>query len=148
MLRLGIALLMCLDLSNVAFAQSATDASLQNTLFGLSRQFMTNWQKHDAVALAASLAPEFVYVGPHGPTSRDVVTRDLVMHCALASYSFGQPRMLTTAPDSAVLIYSIHQDLTCFGQPDSPDVVNTDTFVRRGGKWLFLMTTSTPLAAK
>jgi hypothetical protein len=130
-----------------AAAAQATDAPLKATLFSLSERFMTDWQRHDTAALAASFAPEFLYVGPHGPIPRQGVINDLGTHCTLTSYKLGEPKMIQTSPESAVLVYTIHQDLTCFGQPDSPDVLNTDTFVKRGGKWLFVMTTSTPLAS-
>ena len=76
---------------------------------------------------------------------REAVVRDLSTHCELRSFKLGEPKLLRTGENAAVLIYTIHQDLTCFGHQDVPDVVNTDTFVRRGGKWLFTMTTSTPL---
>ena len=121
-------------------------SGLQNTLFGLANDFMTNWQKHDYAAMAAPLAPEFVYVGPQGVALREAVVQDLSTHCDLKSFTLGQPRLLRTGEDAAVLIYTVHGDLTCFGHPGEPDSVNSDTFVRRGGKWLFAMTTSTPLA--
>ena len=121
-------------------------SGLQSTLFVLVNEFMTNWQKHNFRAMAAPLAPEFVYVGPQGVTSREAVVQDLTTHCDMKSYSLGEPKMVRTGEDAAALIYTIHQDLTCFGYPEAADVVNSDTFVRRGGKWMFAMTTSTPLA--
>ena len=121
-------------------------SGLQSTLFVLVNEFMTNWQKHDFAAMAAPLAPEFVYVSPQGVTLREAVVQDLSTHCDLKSYSLGEPKMVRTGEDAAVLIYTIHQDLTCFGHPEATDVVNSDTFVRRGGGWMFAMTTSTPLA--
>jgi hypothetical protein len=142
----ALCLLALTAVSIPAAPAQTSDPSLKGTLFALSEKFMTDWQKHDTAALAASFAPEFVYVGPHGPIPRQGVINDLGTHCTLASYKLGEPQMLQTSAESAVLIYSIHQDLTCFGQPDVPDVLNTDTFVKRGGRWLFAMTTSTPLA--
>ena len=135
-------------LVGLAQAPSASDKRLKATLVPLLDKFMADWQKHDAAALLTSLAPEFVYVGPHGPVPRERVVLDLTTHCTLASYKLGEPRILQTSAESAVLIYTIHQDLTCFGRPDVSEVVNTDTLMKRGGKWLFVMTTSTPLAAR
>ena len=112
---------------------SPPPSGLQSTLFGLATDFMSNWQKHDSTALAASLAPEFVYVGPQGVAPREGVVQDLSTHCDLKSFTLGEPKLLRTGEDAAVL-------------PDAPDYVNSDTFVRRGGKWLFAMTTATPLA--
>jgi hypothetical protein len=45
--------------------------------------------------------------------------------------------------ESAALVYKIHQSASCAGHPDPPTVLNTDTLVRRKGKWVFLLTTST-----
>ena len=125
--------------------QANKDSSLQRDLLAISNQFMVDWQKHDTAALGALMAPEFMYVASHGPVPRAGVVDGLMNHCTLASYKIGEPQMLQAGADSAVLIYSIHQDLTCFRQPESPDVQNTDTFVRRDGRWLLVMTTSTPL---
>ena len=137
--------LFALVMTRASGQAGADQSSLRKTLFALSDKFMVEWQKHDMAGLGALLAPEFVYVGPHGTMPRAVVLSDLGTHCTLASYKFGEPQMIETSPDSAALIYTIHQDVTCFGQPVEPEVVNTDTFVKRGGKWLFVMTTSTPL---
>ena len=125
---------------------SPPPSGLQSTLFGLANEFMSSWQKHDYTAMAAPLAPEFVYVGPQGVAPREAVMQDLSTHCDLKSFTLGEPKLLRTGEDAAVLIYTVHQDLTCFGHPDAPDAVNSDTFVRRDGKWMFAMTTSTPLA--
>ncbi len=88
----------------------------------------------------------FLYVSPGGVGTRESVLRDLGGSCRLASYTLGDPRLLRTGVDAAVLIYTIHQEVTCFGHPSVPDVLNTDTFVRRDGQWLFAMTTTADVA--
>jgi hypothetical protein len=134
-----------LAVSLLATAQSGPTVPLQNDLFAVSNEFMVRWQKHDTVGLAALLSPAFIYVGPNGPIPRRVVVNDVGTHCDLKSYRLGTPQMLQTSSESAVLIYSIHQDLTCFGHPQPTDVENTDTFIRQGGRWVLVMTTTVTL---
>ena len=95
-------------------------------------------------ALTATMAPEFLYVSSQGIAPREAVVAALTHACTLTSYSLSDIRLVPISSDSAVLVYKIHQSASCEGHPDPPLVLNTDTLVRRNGKWLFLLTTSTP----
>jgi hypothetical protein len=120
----------------------ASDPSLQDTLVAEVNTFMHAWKKQDAAALAATLAPEFLYVSSQGVSSKERVVETLMHVCTLTSYSLSDMRMIPISENSAALVYKIHQASSCEGHADPTLVLNTDTLVRREGKWMFLLTTS------
>lgn len=120
------------------------DAALKDQLVAQVDAFMHAWERKDAASLTATMAPEFLYVTSRGVTPRDGVVGALTHACTLTSYSLSDVRVLPISTDSATLVYKLTQSASCMGHPDSPVVLNTDTLVRREGRWLFLMTTSTP----
>jgi hypothetical protein len=63
--------------------------------------------------------------------------------CTLTSYRLSDVLVVQISAESAALVYKMHQSASCAGHPDPPTVLNTDTMVRRKGKWIFLRTTST-----
>ena len=105
---------------------------------------MHAWEKQDAVALTATMAPQFLYISSAGVTPREGVVAALTHACTLASYSLSDVRVRRISSDAAALVYKIHQSASCAGHSEPPIVLNTDTLVRHEDKWMFLLTTSTP----
>ena len=135
----------CLRGQNSAPTQPlGDDMSLKDVLVAQVNTFMHAWERQDAAALTETMAPEFLYVTSRGVTPREGIVAALTHACTLASYSLSDVRLVQISSDSAVLVYKIHQSASCAGHADPAVVLNTDTSVRRDGKWLFLLTTSTP----
>ena len=120
------------------------ESAMKEQIIAQVDSFMHAWEKRDAVALAATMAPEFLYVSSHGIAPKDGVVGALTHACTLTSYSLSDVRVVRISSDSAAVVYKLHQSASCAGHADPPVVLNTDTLVRRDGKWLFLLTTSTP----
>jgi hypothetical protein len=120
------------------------DSALKDQLVAQVDAFMHAWERQDAATLTGTMAPEFLYVTSRGVTPRDGVVGALTHACTLTTYSLSDVRVLPISTDSATLVYKLTQSASCMGHPDSPVVLNTDTLVRRAGRWLFLLTTSTP----
>jgi hypothetical protein len=120
------------------------DAALKDQLVAQVDTFMHAWEKQDAAALTATMAPEFLYVTSRGVTPRQGVVADLTHICTLTSYSLSDVRVVPISADSAALVYKIHGTSSCAGHADPSVSLNTDTLIRRESKWLFLLTTSTP----
>ena len=120
------------------------ESALKDQLIAQVDTFMHAWQKQDAAALTATMAPEFLYVSSRGMAPREGIVAALTHTCTLTSYSLTDVRVVAISLDAATLVYKLHQNAICAGHPDPPVVVNTDTLVRRDNKWLFLVTTSTP----
>ena len=130
---------------NAAAAPPApADSSFRDMLVAHVDSFMLAWKKQDAVALTATMAPDFLYVSSRGVTGREGIVAALTHACALTSYSLSDVQVVQISSESAALVYKIHQSASCAGHPDPAVVLNTDTLVRREGKWVFLLTTSTP----
>ena len=119
------------------------DLALEDQLVAQVDIFMHAWKKQDAATLMATMAPEFLYVTSRGVTPRDGVVGALTHACTLTSYGLSDVRVVRISTDSATLLYRLAQSASCMGHPDPPVVLNTDTLVRRGGRWMFLVTTST-----
>lgn len=121
------------------------DRTLQDELVAQVDVFMHAWQKHDAASLTTTMVPEFSYVTSRGVSQKAGVVAALTHVCTLTQYSLSDVQLMRISSDSAVLIYKLHQIASCAGHEDPPVVMNTDTFIRREGKWLFILTTSTPV---
>ncbi len=120
------------------------ESSFRDMLVARVDSFMLAWKKQDALALTTTMAPDFLYVSSRGVTGREGVVGVLTHACTLTSYSLSDVRVVQISSESATVIYKIHQSASCAGHPDPPVVLNTDTLVHRDGKWVFLVTTSTP----
>ena len=120
------------------------ETSLKPVLVAQVNAFMHAWQRQDAAALTMTMAPDFLYVSSQGVAPREGVVAALTHACTLSAYSLSDVRLVNISSESAALIYKIHQSASCAGHADPPVVLNTDTLIRRGGKWVFLLTTSTP----
>ena len=118
------------------------DASFKDLLVARVDSFMLAWKKQDAAALTATMAPDFLYVSSRGVTGREGIVAALTHACTLTSYSLSDVQVVQISSESAALIYKIHQSASCAGHSDPAAVLNTDTLVRREGKWVFLLTTS------
>ncbi len=130
-----------LALVPLAQGQAPSDnAAVQKDLQIVADDFMVAWQKSDTMALSSLLAPEFIFAGPGGYRTR-AITLNGLKHCKLGNYALEDFEMRRTSPDSAVLLYKIHRNLTCGGEKELANTINADAFVRRRGKWLMVMTT-------
>ena len=147
MIRPGSALLLLTLCSSSVPAQNAEatsrdESAMKEQIIAQVDTFMHAWEKRDAVALAAIMAPEFLYVSSQGVAPKEGAVGALTHACTLTSYTLSDVRVVRISFDSAAVIYKIHQSASCAGHAEPPVVLNTDTLVRRDGKWLFLMTTS------
>lgn len=134
-----------LHAQSAAVAEPGRDeASLKAALVAQVNAFMTAWEKQDAVALSGLMAPEFQFVSSRGVAPREGVVAALTHACTLSSYSLSDVQVMRISADAGVVVYKLHQTASCGGHADPPVVMNTDTLVRRGGKWVFLLTTTTP----
>lgn len=142
---LASAVLCALPEPSAAADRIAPRARLQQTLVAESEAFMQHWQRGNMAGLSRILTADFLYAGPQGVSSRKSAL-DVIRQCHLSSYSFDDLKMRRLSAGSAVLIYRLKQDLTCFGKKEPPLTLNSDTFVRRGGKWYIVLTTQTTLS--
>jgi hypothetical protein len=140
----SLCIVLLITLSTSCLHAQNAGSALKDQLVAQVDAFMHAWEKHDTAALEATMAPEFWYVSSRGVAPKEDVVGALTNACTLTSYSLSDVRVMPISPDSAALVYKIHQSVSCAGHPDPPVVLNTDTLVRRDGKWLFLLTTSTP----
>ncbi|MEQ7874929.1 nuclear transport factor 2 family protein [Sphingomonas sp. ASV193] len=127
-------------------ARGSAQTELQTKLVKISKDFMDDWKAGKSAALADILTQDFIYASPQGAVSRQTAL-NVVSHCQLSSYSFERVEMRQLSADAAVLIYKLNQDLTCFGKKEPAATINSDTFVRRGGKWKIVLTTQTTLSS-
>jgi hypothetical protein len=123
----------------------SNDASVQNVLEVIANDFMIAWQKQDMTTISSILAPDFLLAGPHGVKTR-AYTLNVLTHCTLGKFTLDDFQMRQTSADSAILLYTIHRDLTCFGKKDLENTLNTDTFLRKDGKWSIVLTTEGEIA--
>jgi hypothetical protein len=121
-------------------------APVQSELEGIAKNFMVAWQKQDMTTISNILAPDFLFAGPHGVKTR-AYTLNVLTHCTLGQFTLEDFQMRQTSADSAILLYKIHRDLTCFGKKDLENTLNTDTFLRKDGKWFIVLTTEGELPA-
>jgi hypothetical protein len=125
--------------------QAATSATpLEQKLVSLRRGAMEAWQKKDAETLKATMATDFLFIGPHGVSSREGWLGSL-QYCSLESYSMEDVQFRQLSAEAAMLIYKLNYKGECGGQPIPGKTVTTDVFALRDGKWWIVNTTFTPV---
>ena len=123
-------------------AASGTDEALSKTLQASTTALFNAFQHRNVLGFLAGITPEFTYVGPEGVLSIDALA-GIVEGCTLTSYSVSSPRLHTLTADAAVLVYRHHQDATCGGRPLPSEMIGTDLYVRKDGRWLISLHTET-----
>jgi len=91
-------------------ATGANDPSVQNALAAIANDFMVAWQKQDMATISNILAPDFLFVGPHGVKTR-TYTLNVLTHCTLGNFTLQDFQMRQTSADSAILLYALERDI-------------------------------------
>ena len=117
-------------------------ADLQKQLLAHTEALFAAFRDRDLIGFMQGVTADFTYVGPEGV----LATEDLaatVQGCSLRTYSVLEPQLLQPSPETAVLIYRHRQDAACNGKKKPAELIGTDHYVRRNGRWLISLHTET-----
>lgn len=123
-------------------APAAPPADLQKTLVTSATNLFTAYQQMNQDLFLSIIAPDFVYISKEGIMDPEALAGS-VQGCSMASFKITDPQARLLSPDSAILIYKMHQSAACNGKPEPADLVVTDVFVRKGDNWLMTVHTQT-----
>jgi hypothetical protein len=108
---------------------------LQKDLLEVANQTWVAFQHSDWATMRKITTPDFVFVGAPGIQNGEQMAR-LAQLCKLNTFTLHNVQVRTLDSDSAVLVYTAHQDFSCNGQAQPSSLLVADSLTRKNGKWL------------
>jgi Domain of unknown function (DUF4440) len=140
------ALLLVLAASSSAAAQ---DAAPFAPIVAQERAVLDAVVKPDTAAFNRALGSDFVYVDGRGATRWErAKTSALLLECKSSPWSMESPVTTRVGNDLVVLTYTASFDETCSGQKLPSPVHAMSVWQNRGGKWVAVAHSETPVAPK
>jgi ketosteroid isomerase-like protein len=124
------------------------------TLIDLENRFWKAIVDEDADTAISMLTEPAYMVSPHGTMKFDHATyRKMAEEGSMIvkSYKLSDMDVVFPTEDTAVLTYKVKQDVAQRAKPDAPEtqqMADSSTWVRRGDRWLCVMHTESPADAK
>ncbi len=128
-------------------AQAKPD--LTDTINKQEDKLWASFSKGDTTALSTLLLPDYLHV------EDTILGRDIVLQflkqCTMQNVSLKDRQVRVLTPDSALIVYTTHEDFTCGGAMKI-EQMNYATnamsvWVRRDGTWMLQAHTEVPLAS-
>ena len=131
-------------LSTAAAAQPAADTA---DIRAAARAFDAAQVQGDRAALERLLAPDFLFVRGSGRVGnrQDFIAGFTGPGQSLQPYAVTDPLLVRAGPDVGIVGGEARVRGTEKGQPFANHFRYSDTFVRRGGRWLAIYAQITPL---
>ncbi len=118
---------------------------VEQALISIKRQWAEAIIASDPEANRRILADEFVNTDPQGQTTnREQFIQQLGQPSPGATYSIDEPRLISHNPAAAIMTYIV----TFKYQGNSQRIRDTDTFVKRDGRWQIVSSASSPTAGR
>ncbi len=116
---------------------------VEQALISIKRQWAEAIIASDPEANRRVLADEFVNTDPQGQTTnREQFIQQLGQPSPGATYSIDEPRLISHSPTTAIMTYIV----TFKYRGDTQRIRDTDTFVKREGRWQIVSSASSPVA--
>ncbi len=116
---------------------------VEQALISIKRQWAEAIIASDPEANRRILADEFVNTDPQGQTTnREQFIQQLGQPSPGATYSIDEPRLISHNPTTAIMTYVV----TFKYRGNTQRIRDTDTFVKRDGRWQIVSSASSPTA--
>ncbi|MGH9904665.1 MAG: nuclear transport factor 2 family protein [Pyrinomonadaceae bacterium] len=122
----------------------ANQKDLQQTLANRSKEVWEAYKTRNVAAMKALTADDYAAFTQAGPTNlqEDIATIDKL---TIESYTIDDPKVSQVTKDVAILRYKCDLKGSFEGKPFKT-VYATEVWVNRGGKWLIVSYSETPVA--
>jgi ketosteroid isomerase-like protein len=123
--------------------------TIERELLTLERRYWQALKDGDVEAALALTDDPCIVVGAQGvgrvdhPTYRQMMTAEPTWK--ILDFSIDDDAQVQVIGDTAVVAYTVHEDLTVDGKPLTLDAADTSTWVRRDGKWVCTLHTESVL---
>ena len=122
----------------------------QQTLIDLENKFWQSMVDQDADTAVQLLDEPALMVSAHGAFQFDHAGYRKMADqgtMTLASFALRDVKVAFPNPTTAILTYSVKQQIVPRGQgkPQTQDMHDTSTWIQKNGKWLCVMHTETPV---
>lgn len=123
---------------------SANQNSFDQMIISRSKESWEAYKSKNTAAMKAIVADDFAAVTQIGPSNiqNDIATIDKL---TIESYTIDDPKVTKVTKDVAILRYKCDLKGSFDGKPFGP-VYATEVWVNRGGKWLQISYTETPMS--
>ena len=139
---------LCLILA-AAGSAAAQDATPFAPVVAQERTVLDAFIKNDTAAFNRALGSDFVYLDARGPVRWDLAkTSATIMDCKTTQLSIDNPQTTRVGKDLVVLTYTSSGDQNCGGQKAPSPVYSMSVWQMRGGRWVGVAHSETPVAPK
>ena len=122
--------------------------TIETELLTLERRYWQALKEGDVDTALALTDDPCIVVGAQGVGRVDHQTYRSMMRESpweIRDFSIGDDAQVRVLGDTAILAYTVHEELTLDGRPLTIDAADTSTWVRRHGKWVCTLHTESLL---
>jgi ketosteroid isomerase-like protein len=130
--------------ASLATPKNAVQNSFDQMIIARSKESWEAYKSKNTAAMKAIVADDFAAFTQIGPSNiqNDIATIDKL---TIESYTIDDPKVTKVTKDVAILRYKCDLKGSFDGKPLGP-VYATEVWVNRGGKWLQISYTETPVS--
>lgn len=119
---------------------------LQKDLLEVVNQTWVAFQHSDWATMQTITTSDFLFVGAPGVLNGEQLAK-LAESCKLTAFTLRDAQVRILDNNSAVLVYTAHQDFSCNGQAQPSTLLVADSLTRKNGKWLVAAHVETAIEA-
>jgi uncharacterized protein (TIGR02246 family) len=123
----------------LAVVSPSMAADLKEEIVALEKASWKAYQNHDGKAYSDTITDDSVVITASGDVlagRQKIVADASSTACTVKNFDLADIKLRQLSPDSAILSYTLTQDVTCEGKKSPAKAFATSVYVRNGGKWL------------
>jgi uncharacterized protein (TIGR02246 family) len=113
-------------------------ADLKEEIVAVEKASWKAYQDHDGKAYGDTLTDDAIVISASGDVlaGREKIVADASStSCNVKNFDIADTKLRQLSADSAILTYTLTQDVTCEGKKMPAKAFATSIYVRHGGKW-------------
>lgn len=121
---------------------------VKDELVAIEKDQWQAWEDRNGEAYRDVVTDDAVFITADGNIThgKDAIIAEISGHeCQSNSLNFADFKVRQVSPDTAILTYTLTQDVTCEGQRLPNRVYSESVYVRKGGKWRTASYQETPI---
>ena len=122
----------------LAVASPSMAGDLKEEILAVEKASWKAYQDHDGKAYGDTITDDAVVITASGDVlsgKQKIVADASSTSCTVKNFDLADTKVRQLSADSAILSYTLTQDVTCEGKKSAAKAFATSIYVRHGGKW-------------
>lgn len=149
MKKILLIMVIAIAASLTAFGQTKTSKdkgnSVETQIIALEKSGWEAWKNKNSSWFETNLTDDALFVSSDGVANKSQIVEFMGSACEIKSYSLDNFEFLTLDKNSALITFTAMQDGMCSGKTIPANVRASAIYAKRGGKWLLVYYTDTPI---